>query len=188
LEGGPPSFPRDFPCPAVLGSQRHCGQASSPTGLSPSSVGLPIPFGSQPHLQRTTGRSSHAGPTTPPPQRLPPCTVRVWASAPFAHHYLGPRGCFLFLGVLRCFTSPGSPHQPMDSAGDTPASPGVGCPIRRSAAHSLLTAPRGFSQSPTSFIGPWRQGIPRALNSARHSLTGAPSLPLRSSGPLLFAS
>ena len=28
------------------------------------------------------------------------------ASSPFAHHYSGNRGCFLFLRVLRCFTSP----------------------------------------------------------------------------------
>jgi hypothetical protein len=33
------------------------------------------------------------------------------ASSPFAHHYSGNRGCFLFLRVLRCFTSPRY-HQP----------------------------------------------------------------------------
>src|SRR5690606_32917115 len=36
-----------------------------------------------------------------------PCGL---GSSPFAHRYLGNRGCFLFLGVLRCFTSPGSPQ------------------------------------------------------------------------------
>src|ERR1700690_4145848 len=34
------------------------------------------------------------------------------ASSPFAHHYSGNRGCFLFLWVLRCFTSPRSLHLP----------------------------------------------------------------------------
>lgn len=29
--------------------------------------------------------------------------------SPFARHYLGNHGCFLFLRVLRCFSSPGSP-------------------------------------------------------------------------------
>jgi hypothetical protein len=32
--------------------------------------------------------------------------VTSLASSPFAHHYSGNRGCFLFLRVLRCFTSP----------------------------------------------------------------------------------
>ena len=45
----------------------------------------------------------------------------------------------------------------MDSAADTPC--GVGCPIRRSLAQSLLAAPQGFSQRATSFIASWRQGI-----------------------------
>ena len=40
LEDGPPSFPRDYTCPAVLGScSRETGHVSS-TGLSPALVGL----------------------------------------------------------------------------------------------------------------------------------------------------
>ena len=35
------------------------------------------------------------------------------------------------------------------------------CRIRTSPAQRLLTAPRGFSQPATSFIGSWRLGIPR---------------------------
>jgi hypothetical protein len=34
------------------------------------------------------------------------------ASSLFAHHYSGNRGCFLFLRVLRCFTSPRYLHLP----------------------------------------------------------------------------
>ena len=37
-----------------------------------------------------------------------------------------------------------------------------GFPIRTSPDQRLLTAPRGFSQPATSFIGSWRQGIHRA--------------------------
>jgi hypothetical protein len=37
----------------------------------------------------------------------------------------------------------------------------VGFPIRISPDHRLYTAPRSFSQCPTSFIGTWRQGIHR---------------------------
>ena len=45
----------------------------------------------------------------------------------------------------------------MDSVGDTPK--GVGCPIRKSADQRSLSSPRGLSQSATSFIASWRQGI-----------------------------
>ncbi len=37
----------------------------------------------------------------------------VWATSPFARRYLGNNICFLFLWLLRCFTSPGSPHTPI---------------------------------------------------------------------------
>ena len=36
----------------------------------------------------------------------------------FARHYYRNHGCFLFLWVLRWFTSPGSPRIPMDSECD----------------------------------------------------------------------
>ena len=38
LEDGPPSFPRDFTCPAVLGNCLQRGRSVSSTGLSPSMV------------------------------------------------------------------------------------------------------------------------------------------------------
>ena len=56
------------------------------------------------------------------------------------------------------------------------ASPRWGCPIRRSPDHSLLAAPRGFSQPSTSFIGSWCQGIHRApLLARRLDLSNSPS-------------
>ena len=39
-------------------------------------------------------------------------------SFPFARRYSGNRCFFLFLRVLRCFSSPGSPHTPMYSVHD----------------------------------------------------------------------
>ena len=64
----------------------------------------------------------------------------------------------------------------MDSAMGHPASPGRGCPIRRSPDHSLLAAPRGLSQPSTSFIGSWCQGIHRApLLARRLDLSTSPS-------------
>ena len=66
---------------------------------------------------------------------------------------------------MRCFSSPGSPRTPMDSAHDGPCGPGF--PIRRSTDQSLLTAPRGLSQRATSFIASRRQGIHQTPFSAR---------------------
>ena len=51
----------------------------------------------------------------------PECTHSGLGSFPFARRYLGNRKTsnevrfFLFLRVLRCFSSPGSPHNAMDS-------------------------------------------------------------------------
>src|SRR5215217_3907854 len=49
----------------------------------------------------------------------------------------------------------------MYSASDARTSLRARCRIRTSPAQRLLTAPRGFSQPATSFIGSWRLGIPR---------------------------
>ena len=43
------------------------------------------------------------------------CTHRSLGSFPFARRYSGNRCFFLFLRVLRCFSSPGSPCMAMDS-------------------------------------------------------------------------
>jgi hypothetical protein len=56
----------------------------------------------------------------------------------------------------------------------------VGFPIRISPDRRLYTAPRGFSQCPTSFFGTWRLGILRKpllayLHHAEISLLLAPS-------------
>ena len=174
MEGGPPGFPRDFPCPAVLGHGRHRPTRRSPTGLSPALARHPRRFGSDQHARRASADA-------PRPAHNPRAATAAALArrgfgqrARFAHHYYGPRGCLLFLGVLRCFSSPGSLQPPIDSAAGDAASPASGCPIRRSADHRPSTAPRGFSQSPTSFVGPWRPGIPRALILARRSPTGSP--------------
>ena len=66
---------------------------------------------------------------------------------------------FLFLRVLRCFTSPSSPSMTMCSSWIALAFPRAGFPIRISAAHSLTTTPRSFSQWCTSFFGLWCLGI-----------------------------
>ena len=78
---------------------------------------------------------------------------------PFARRYLGNRIFFLFLRVLRCFSSPGSPPYTMYSCMDTWALPQAGFPIRKSLDQRLLAPPQSLSQLTTSFIGSQRQGI-----------------------------
>jgi hypothetical protein len=77
----------------------------------------------------------------------------------FARHYYRNDGCFLFLWVLRWFTSPGSLAAPMYSVRHNRCSHRLGSPIRKSPDHRLLASPRGLSQLTTSFIAYLRQGI-----------------------------
>ena len=74
----------------------------SPTWLSHAPVGLPMPFG---YILTI-------------PQRGPyPVNIATYgfAFSTFARHYSRNLGWFLFLRVLRCFSSPGSPRNAMDS-------------------------------------------------------------------------
>ena len=65
---------------------------------------------------------------------------------------------FLFLQVLRCFTSLGSPP---DLNRNDSALPEPGCPIRISTGLRLCAPHRGFSQLTTSFIASSCLGIHR---------------------------
>src|ERR1700675_4414722 len=77
----------------------------------------------------------------------------------FARHYSRNHGCFLFLGVLRWFTSPRSPPTTMYSSQDNQCSHWLDSSIRKSPDHRLLASPRGLSQLATSFIAYLCQGI-----------------------------
>ena len=68
---------------------------------------------------------------------------------------------FLFLRVIRCFSSPGSPHYAMYSRNDTITLLMVRSRIRISTDHGLFATPRSFSQLVTSFFGAMYQGILR---------------------------
>ena len=84
------------------------------------------------------------------------------ASSAFARHYLRNLGWFLFLTLLRCFSSGGSPHTPMDSVYDDKTWLLPDCSIRKSMDQSLLTTPHSISLLAASFIGSQCQGIPLA--------------------------
>src|SRR5580658_10329479 len=84
------------------------------------------------------------------------------ASSLFAHHSSGNRGCFLFLWVLRCFTSPRFLHLPyVFRQGRWAITPTRVSPFGNPRIEVWLPTPRGLSQAPTSFFGSWCQGIHR---------------------------
>jgi hypothetical protein len=75
----------------------------------------------------------------------------------FARHYLRNLGWFLFLWLLRCFSSPGLPPSPYIFRSGYPC--GWVSPFRHVRIKAYLPAPRTFSQAITSFIACNRQGI-----------------------------
>ena len=163
LESGLPRFPQGFTCPVVLGNRVQGVRAvfaygaitrsGGPFQILRLTVSLVTP--------RRVRSSSDPVPQHPIGNACGLSRRSSLGSSPFARRYLGNRGCFLFLEVLRCFSSLGLPPPPMDSAADTRALPRVGSPIRASADQCLLAASRGLSQLATPFIASWRQGIHR---------------------------
>ena len=87
-------------------------------------------------------------------------------SSPFARHYLGNHCYFLFLRVLRCFSSPGLPF--LSYKRKPWFFKPVGCPIRKSTDQLVCAHPRRLSQLITSFIASESLGIPRVpLSTSR---------------------
>ena len=85
------------------------------------------------------------------------------ASYHFARHYFGNLGWFLFLALLRCFSSGGFPHIPILFSIWCTRFACTDCSIRKSADLCVLTTPRSLSQLITSFVGSQCQGIRPAL-------------------------
>ena len=79
----------------------------------------------------------------------------------FARHYFRNHCCFLFLRVLRCFSSPGSPCIPIYSVCNNAMLLALSSLIRISTAHWIFAPNRSFSQLVTSFFGAMYQGILR---------------------------
>ena len=116
LGGGPPSFPQGFSCPAVLGNtiQGWSDIVNYRTVTFSGRVFQHVRL-YQPHV--TSAVLPH-NPTVPR-NTMPPTPAGFQChgldSSLFARRYSGNRSCFLFLRVLRWFSSPRSPPGPMDS-------------------------------------------------------------------------
>ena len=104
------------------------------------------------------GNSTVADPTTP----ASPEGETGLGCSDFARHYFRNRGFFLFLQVLRWFTSLGSLVPDYGFIGPYAGFTSVGFPIRKSPGQSLLAAIRSLSQLATSFFACFCQGIHHA--------------------------
>ena len=111
------------------------------------------PFGRAFQLRSAIILSTKQGPYPP--------HIAIWSLgfSDFARHYFRNRFFFLFLRVMRCFSSPGSPRIPMDSVYDTITLLMVSSLIRTSAGQRSFATLRSFSQLVTSFFGAIYQGI-----------------------------
>ena len=99
-------------------------------GFHPLWPAFPKPFH---YLQRITSAV-----------RTPACTHAGLGSFPFARRYLGNRGFFLLLRLLRCFSSPGSPPYVMDWRMDDTSSSYRVSPFRHLRIKDYLHLPAAF--------------------------------------------
>ena len=136
MPDGPGGFTQDFSCPALLRIPLRFAslRVRSCHALWPSFPGRSARDVSCDHVVLLPRRCRNIG---------------GLGCSPFARHYWGNHCCFLFLQVLRCFSSLRWP----------PPFRIPGCPIRRSAGQGLFAPRRGFSQLITSFVASESQGI-----------------------------
>ena len=104
LRGGPRSFHQGSTCLDVLWIPL-CHLSLRVRGFHPLRQAFPKPFRWNQWIMYAV--------------RTPECTHSGLASSHFARRYFGNHGCFLFLRLLRCFSSPGSPPCVMDWRMDT---------------------------------------------------------------------
>ena len=102
----------------------------SPTGLSPPVAVLPRDI-------RLRSKVTYAVHT-------PACTHTGLGSSAFARRYLQNHCYFLFLRLLRCFSSPGSPPSTMDSCKDTCSLCMWVSPFRHLRIKAYLQLPAAF--------------------------------------------
>ena len=129
MGGGPPDFPQGSTCLVVLWILPAAIRFRI-RGFHPLWLAFPKPFSYlQAHLlQSITPECSHSG--------------LGWSH--FARRYSGNRVFFLFLRVLRCFSSPGSLPYVMDWRMDTWSSSMWVSPFRYLRINGYLLLPEAF--------------------------------------------
>jgi hypothetical protein len=140
LPDGSGRFPQNFTCSAVL--RILLGNKSiSCTGLSPSMAEFSNSFYYKSIFHITVLQPQY-------------CRNNIGLGySHFARRYSGNHFCFLFLWLLRCFSSPGLPPFGYHVFNV------MGFPIRKSADQWLFAPTRSLSQLKTSFIAIESQGI-----------------------------
>ena len=157
MTGGPARFTRNFTSSVLLGKNMFTKSAAYTYGTI-TLYGATFQWTStSPHLDHSaTGRQT-SNKHAPQPRTHNPCRVSHMhglASSAFARHYSRNHCCFLFLWVLRCFTSPRSLHTPyFIQARVTGHDSSWVSPFGHPRINARLPTPQGLSQAPTSFIG-----------------------------------
>jgi hypothetical protein len=153
------------------------------TGLSPSTAtpsrGLPLTTLFSDFLPPRQRRLSR--PTTPTTQRLPAITCNRFSLIRFRSPLLTESRLFSLPVGTEMFHFPTfPPHALCVQARVTPHDWCGVPPFGNPRINARLTAPRGLSQPPTSFIGSWCQGIHRApLKTWPHNKNPHPTIPAR---------
>ena len=133
---------QNFSCSALL--RCRLGYVPPPlTGLSPSVARFSNRFCSLGYVPSLTVLL---------PRRCRDTVGLGWCA--FARHYSRNHFCFLFLRLLRCFSSPGLPGTWYHTIHWM-----VGCPIRKSMLRRVFAPGHGLSQLVTSFVASESQGI-----------------------------
>ena len=129
MGGGPPDFPQGFTCLVVLWIP-PAASGFPLRGFHPLRPDLPVRSGSLPpaFLRSLTPARSRAG----------------FGCFPFARRYSGNRRFFLFLRLLRCFSSAGSLRRAMDSRAGARGLPGRVSPFRHLRISGHLLLPEAF--------------------------------------------
>ena len=129
LGGGPPDFPQGFSCLVVLWIPL-AGFRFPLRGFHPLWLDLPVHSGNDaPHLLRSI---------------TPDCSQPGLGSFHFARRYFGNRCFFLFLALLRCFSSGGSRRNAMDSRYDARGFPRQVSPFRNLRIKGYLLLPEAY--------------------------------------------
>ncbi len=152
LDSGLPGFPQGFTCLVVLrylhGERANFAYGDFTLCVGPSqALRLSVSFVTPRPLCNAATQALQ--PLMRNAYRLTHTRFELF---PFRSPLLGESVRFLFLWILRCFTSPGRLTPPYEFRRELWGFAPYGSPIRTFPFQCLLPAPRNFSQAVTSFI------------------------------------